>query len=166
MPRPKKNRKICCMPRQSGFGPLGAGPHETFVPLLVEEYEAVRLMDLEGLTQEQCAEKMEVARTTVQGIYTDARKKIADALVNGKALRIEGGDYEVCEGERPACGQAHCHRRHGGGRAGGRGAGRGVRAAARGAVCTPATALEPTPATATPPTPASAPAENTPEKAE
>lgn len=72
--------------------------------MLVDEYEAVRLIDLEGMTQEECADKMHVARTTVQAIYTAARKKLADTIVNGKRLLIEGGDYRVCEGG-PRCGR-------------------------------------------------------------
>jgi predicted DNA-binding protein (UPF0251 family) len=63
------------------------------VKLSVEEFEALRLKDLEGLEQVQCAERMGVARTTFQRVLYAAREKIADALVHGKALRIEGGEY-------------------------------------------------------------------------
>ena len=72
--------------------------------MTVDEYEAVRLIDLEGMNQEACAEKMRIARTTVQSIYAEARKKLADSLVNGKILHIEGGDYELCDGHGTRCG--------------------------------------------------------------
>lgn len=79
--------------------------------MTVEEYESVRLIDLEGLKQEECATRMNVARTTVQRIYNEARKKIAEALVSGTILKIEGGDYKLYdEGERGrGCGR--CRRR-------------------------------------------------------
>lgn len=69
----------------------------------IDEYETIRLIDLEGFTQEMCAEQMKVARTTVQWIYNQARKKLADALVNGKRLHIEGGDYQICGGSDVEC---------------------------------------------------------------
>ena len=71
------------------------------------------LIDLENYTQEECAEQMCVSRTTVQGVYDAARKKIADALVNGKCLQIGGGDYVICEYYRSECGRGcrgFCHR--------------------------------------------------------
>ena len=77
--------------------------------MTVDEYEAIRLIDLEGFTQEECAEQMGVARSTVQGIYLEARKKLAEVLVNGKLLFIEGGEYRLCEGSGTACGRA-CRR--------------------------------------------------------
>ena len=108
MPRPHKRRRVCRMPAYHGFAPIDspAGP-----PILlgIAEFEAVRLIDLEGLTQEQCAAQMEVARTTVTGIYDHARRKLADALVNGRTLRIEGGDYAVCEGTSDGCPRKCCH---------------------------------------------------------
>lgn len=58
----------------------------------LDEYECIRLIDYEGLEQEQCAKQMGVARTTVQTIYKNAREKLADFLVNGKRIRIDGGD--------------------------------------------------------------------------
>lgn len=78
--------------------------------MTVDEYETIRLMDLDGLSQLECANKMNVARTTVQGIYSDARKKIAESLVNGKILRIEGGDYKLCDGDEKWCGRGSCRR--------------------------------------------------------
>jgi predicted DNA-binding protein (UPF0251 family) len=65
------------------------------VQLTVEEAEAIRLKDLEGLEQEAGADKMNVSRPTFQRILASARQKIADALLNGKAIRIEGGNFEI-----------------------------------------------------------------------
>ena len=109
MPRPVKCRKVCCLPDNVLFGPLGSGCQgEIPVVLQVDEYEAVRLIDHEGMTQEECAEKMHIARTTVQAIYTSARKKLAALLVNGCRLLIEGGAYRLCAGEA-RCGKG-CRR--------------------------------------------------------
>lgn len=108
MPRPVKCRRICALPRVERFGPPEGGQGE--VALTLDEYEAIRLIDLEGLTQEQCAVQMEVARTTVQAVYDAARRKLADAVVNGRSLVIRGGTYRVCP-RAAACGRA-CGRRH------------------------------------------------------
>lgn len=106
-----KWRKVCCLPENSKFGPLDAElDSERYVNMTVDEYETIRLIDLEGFTQEECANKMSVARTTVQGIYINARKKLAEALVNGKILVIEGGQYRLCDGPGSGCGRG-CHRR-------------------------------------------------------
>jgi predicted DNA-binding protein (UPF0251 family) len=64
--------------------------------MTLDEYEAIRLIDHENLMQEEAAQRMNVARTTTQAIYTIARKKIASALVEGLDLLIEGGDVEIC----------------------------------------------------------------------
>ena len=111
MPRPRKWRKVCCLPESNRFGPLDAKLDPLyFVTMTVDEYETIRLIDLEGFTQEECAAQMNIARTTVQGMYTDARRKLADSLVNGKALIIEGGDYELCNGLEKSCGCGGCGR--------------------------------------------------------
>jgi predicted DNA-binding protein (UPF0251 family) len=68
-----------------------AGPEETV--LTVDEFEAVRLKDLEGLDQSVCAEMMEISQPTFHRLVTSARKKIADALTHGKTIKIEGGHY-------------------------------------------------------------------------
>lgn len=78
--------------------------------MTVDEYEAIRLIDLEGFTQEECARQMSIARTTVQGIYDDARRKLAESLVNGKVLRIEGGDYILCNDYERPCSGCRCPR--------------------------------------------------------
>ncbi len=112
MPRPRKWRTVCCMPNSTHFGPLHAPvQNNAMIVLAVEEYEAIRLIDLEELTQEECASQMKIARTTVQGIYSQARKKVADALVNGKVLHIEGGDYQICNGDDAFCSTERCCRR-------------------------------------------------------
>ncbi|UWG95556.1 DUF134 domain-containing protein [Dehalobacter sp. DCM] len=116
MSRPRKWRRVCCLPESNLFGPLNAVIDQTGLVLLqVDEYETIRLIDLQGFTQEQCAEQMVIARTTVQRIYNDARKKIAESLVNGKVLRIEGGDYELCESLEKACRCEGCRRHRWGG---------------------------------------------------
>ncbi len=79
--------------------------------MTVDEYETIRLIDQEGFTQEECAKRMNIARSTVQGIYIGARKKLAESLINGKVLRIEGGEYRLCEGLLNGCGRGRgCHR--------------------------------------------------------
>lgn len=104
MPRPRKWRNVCCMPEASRFGPLGRNkPCEEKVVMTVDEYETIRLMDQEGMTQEECAERMGVARTTVQSIYNTARKKIAEVLVFGLELNIEGGEIRLSEEGQRKC---------------------------------------------------------------
>ena len=98
MPRPRKCRKVCCLPNNDGFVPVRGGEELTPIVLNVDEYESIRLIDREGFSQEQCGEYMRIARTTVQQIYAAARKKLADALVEGLPLRIEGGDFTLCSG--------------------------------------------------------------------
>ena len=114
MPRPRKCRRVCCLPWNASFGPIGERSAQTSIVMRVDEYETIRLIDLMGYTQEECAAQMNVARTTVQGIYNDARKKLADALVNGRSLIIRGGDYTLCDSkeETCACGGC-CKHRHG-----------------------------------------------------
>lgn len=110
MSRPIKWRKVCCLPQSNRFGPLNSQvDNSNYVNMTVDEYETIRLIDMEGFTQEECANKMNVARTTVQGIYTEARKKLAELLVNGKVLLIEGGEYRLCDGLGNGCGRG-CHR--------------------------------------------------------
>lgn len=132
MPRPRKFRRVCCMPVTECFGPIGigkgypkasgevsasCGSSESVceaVQMSVDEYETIRLMDLEGLTQEECSLQMGIARSTVQGIYNDARKKLAEALVYGKLLNITGGDYTLCEHFERECGKGcrnKCHKK-------------------------------------------------------
>ncbi len=106
MSRPKKWRNVCRLPGNRHYGPLEDAPETPEVIIMtVEEYETIRLIDHMDMIQEECAERMEVARTTVQSIYSKARKKIAKSLVTGLPLVIEGGRYKVCEHSED------CHRR-------------------------------------------------------
>ena len=102
MSRPIKWRKICCMPLNKTFAPSGSKPQGK-ITMTIDEYETIRLMDLENCTQETCAMAMNVARTTVQKIYEEARYKLADALINGKELSIEGGEFRLCDGHNQNC---------------------------------------------------------------
>ena len=111
MPRPKKCRRVCEFPQTLRFAPEDPARTAQPVTLTVEEYETIRLIDKEGLSQEECGEIMQVARTTVQQIYASARKKLADVLVEGLPLRIEGGDYELCTGREGACAGRACPKR-------------------------------------------------------
>ena len=110
MPRPKKYRRVCDFPQTLTFLPEDHKNRERAVILTVDEYETVRLIDKEGLSQEQCGDFMQVGRTTVQQIYASARKKLADVLVDGLPLRIEGGDYQLCKGGNRACGCTNCYK--------------------------------------------------------
>ena len=95
MPRPKKYRKVCHFPRVLSFHPEGAVQGKEPVILTVDEYETLRLIDRDGLSQEEASQRMHVARTTVQLIYASARKKLADVLVNGKY--VAKGEVVVIE---------------------------------------------------------------------
>ena len=101
MGRPARCRRIGQMPVWRSFSPDDAEAEES-VLMTVDEFETVRLLDAEGLTQEVCAARMNVARTTVTAMYDSARKKLADALVRGKRLLIAGG---CCEYEPQETGQ-------------------------------------------------------------
>lgn len=98
------------MPRTREFHPAGGSPRKEAVVLTVDEYEAVRLIDRQGFSQEECSAYMQVARTTVQLIYNSARKKLAAALVDGLPLRIEGGSYQLCDGKEETCGCGGCRK--------------------------------------------------------
>ena len=105
MPRPVKVRRVCEEPKYTRFVPDGADNNEALV-LTIEEYEVIRQVDYRKMTHEECAAHMAVSRTTVTEIYESARYKIADSLINGKPLCIEGGNYRVCEGGE--CRAAEC----------------------------------------------------------
>lgn len=153
MARPVMCRRIGCSPESRYFKPRGiplSRLEETVIT--VDELEAIRLADREELYQEEAAERMNVSRQTFGRIVQSARKKVADALVNGKALRIEGGEIEMATDTRafkcadcghawemphgtgrpsdcPRCRSAHFHRTDEGR---GQGFGRGQGAPGRG----------------------------------
>jgi predicted DNA-binding protein (UPF0251 family) len=98
MPRPFRFRRVCCRPDANYFKPRGI-PIEALeeVNLTMDELEAIRLADLEGMYQEDAAKKMDISRQTFGNIIASAHKKIADTLVNSKALKIEGGVVKMVE---------------------------------------------------------------------
>lgn len=117
MARPCKRRRVCTEPSCRHFGPkdmdfgtehIGTEALHSKAPeaivMTLDEFECIRLIDLEGMTQEQCAFQINVARTTAQAIYSSARAKMAECLVNGRELLIGGGDYVLCDGKWEGCG--------------------------------------------------------------
>ena len=98
MPRPCRCRRVRCKPDTNYFKPRGI-PLDTLeeVNLTLDELEAIRLADLGELYQEDAAKKMNVSRQTFGNIINSAHKKIADALLNAKALKIEGGNIETVD---------------------------------------------------------------------
>lgn len=150
MPRPHKSRTVNGFPAATIFKPAGIPKFELEeVILTLDEFEALRLADLQGLYQDDAAASMNVSRQTLGNILVEARRKIADCLVNGKALRIEGGPVDmndrifecpVCAhrwsvphgvarpSACPSCGTGDVRRAHDDpGRGHGRGCGRGRR---------------------------------------
>jgi predicted DNA-binding protein (UPF0251 family)/predicted Fe-Mo cluster-binding NifX family protein len=96
MPRPRKCRRVAFLPGITYFKPAGIPLRELEENLLtIDEIEAIRLKDIEDLEQEHCAVKMGISRPTFQRMLESARRKIADALLNGKAIKIQGGTFEV-----------------------------------------------------------------------
>lgn len=121
MARPQKNRRICNFPGTIRFGPAPfagspapeadtSGPGNAVI-LTVDEYEVLRLVDYEGLTHSACASQMNISRTTATEICESARRKVAEAIVCGKDLIIEGGSWELCKGGREDCFVDSCTRR-------------------------------------------------------
>ena len=96
MPRPRRCRRVGRIPGTNYFKPAGIRMQSLEeVKLSIEEYEAIRLKDLVGLDQEECALNMGISQPTFHRLITEARKKIADALINGKAIKVEGGNYTL-----------------------------------------------------------------------
>lgn len=100
-------RRVDSLPQVTYFKPAGVPLAQLQeIRFSIEEAEAIRLKDLEGLKQEECARKMNVSRSTFARILLSARQKMADALLNGKAIRIEGGNYELTK-RSFRCGNGH-----------------------------------------------------------
>lgn len=123
MPRPRHCRRVAMLPHAAYYKPRGV-PLSMLqcIELAVDELEAIRLADLEGLYQEEAAQRMNVSRQTFGRILDAAHGKVADALVHGKALSIEGGLVELadpetagpapgCHGGGPMRGHGRCRRR-------------------------------------------------------
>lgn len=107
MGRRQRCRRVNFLPQVTYFKPAGVPlTHLQEVRLSIEEAEAIRLKDVEGLEQDDCAQKMSVSRSTFARILLSARQKMADALLGGKAIRIEGGNYELTK-RSFRCGNGH-----------------------------------------------------------
>ena len=103
MARPSKCKRVCFLPENVEFSSGNNQSSDSKIMLAIEEFECIRLIDYEGLSQEECAIRMNVARTTVQRLYGDGRKKIATFFVEGKKLIISGGNYVVCSKDDNFC---------------------------------------------------------------
>lgn len=112
MARPQKCRYICSKPGVTRFLPQGLEGKGS-VTIGYDEYEVIRLLDHALMTQQECAKKMQISRPTVTRMYERARRKVADALVNGKQIVINGGDVLVCAAMKPECANEPncCHRK-------------------------------------------------------
>jgi uncharacterized protein len=100
MARPKLCRRVCFEPNVAYFKPAGIPlPELKEVNLQIDELEAIRLKDCQGLEQEKCAKRMNISQPTFHRLILSARKKIADTIINGKALKIEGGNVKIVKGK-------------------------------------------------------------------
>ncbi|SFF51432.1 DUF134 domain-containing protein [Sunxiuqinia elliptica] len=97
MPRKKRQRRLLAPPSVKGFSVFGPKNRAEQVVLFFEEYEAIKLLDYDNLTQEEAAVCMEVSRPTLTRIYESARNKVAQAMVEGKDLLIRGGNFQFDE---------------------------------------------------------------------
>ncbi len=112
MSRPEKPRQICELPLYSMYGPKGKKARDSEkVIMKLDELETIRLLDYEGMNQEEAAKQMNVARTTIQRIYNEARKKIAESIIEGKVIVFEGGEYVLCGDDCENCDKHHNFRR-------------------------------------------------------
>lgn len=110
MSRPRKCRRVCHFPEINEFSPIGEVRGEPVI-LTIDEFETIRLIDKESLSQEECGVQLCVGRTTIQKIYESARKKLANALVLGLPIKIEGGDYCLCNGNVDFCYKSDCFKK-------------------------------------------------------
>jgi len=126
MPRPRRLRRIFFQPEISFFTPSGINIRDIIdIVITFDELEAIRLVDYEELAQEEAAKKMKISQPTLSRILNDARKKIASALVNGKAIRIQGGNFKMATPRGRGLGMRRMQGRGGRGRMGGFAAGPG-----------------------------------------
>ncbi|MBS3143691.1 DUF134 domain-containing protein [Candidatus Woesearchaeota archaeon] len=96
MPRPRLCRRVYFNPSVTYFKPRGVRLRDLNESILtIDELESVRLKDLEGLEQETAAKKMNISQPTFHRLILSARRKISDALINGKAIKVEGGDFRI-----------------------------------------------------------------------
>ena len=107
MPRPKRKRKLGYLPENHRFCPdiyCKEGNREVIISL--DELESIRLSDFEELEQTEASEKMDISRGTYQRILVSAHKKVADALIHGRAIKVEGGSYTLndCSAHCQNCG--------------------------------------------------------------
>ena len=102
MSRPRIKKFVCEMPKYEFFTAKESDNAEV-INLTVEEYEVLRLIDNVDMSQEEAAVQMRVSRPTVQILYSKARKKMADFIVNGKVLNISGGEYAFCDDQDANC---------------------------------------------------------------
>ena len=103
MARPRKHKRVCAVPSVNEFN-LQKNKNDKIV-ISVDEYEVLRLVDYQGLTQQECAKQMQVARSTVTAIYDNARYKLFSSIINNKPLEISGGDFEACKSVTHCCGE-------------------------------------------------------------
>lgn len=116
MPRPRKWRKVKSLPKYDLYGPMNQdNVNDKMIFMTVEEYEMIRLIDYMKLTQEECAQVMNVARATIQSGYAQARSKLAQALIEGTILKIAGGNFSLDTDLPISCQQKrkHRNRKHG-----------------------------------------------------
>jgi predicted DNA-binding protein (UPF0251 family) len=114
MPRPRKRRRVRCAPRTAYYKPQGiplVGLKEAV--LTVDGLEAMRLADAEGLDQETAAQRMGISRPTFSRLVAEARAVVARAMVDGWAIRIEGGPVEMIEPPGTGCGRGRRRRQRG-----------------------------------------------------
>ncbi len=94
MPRKKRQRRLLAPPSIKGFSVFGSKKRTEQIVLFFEEYESIKLLDFDGLTQEEAAVHMNVSRPTLTRVYEAARNKVAKAMVEGRDLLIRGGNFE------------------------------------------------------------------------
>ncbi len=122
MPRPFRTRRVRFQPGITHFKPAGIRLSDMDeIVLTMEEFESIRLKDFENLDQTKAAKKMNISQPTFARLIDIARKKIADALVNGKAIRIQGGTYKMVQPKGMGRGQGRGRGRMSGGFAAGPG---------------------------------------------